>query len=74
MRAVRGGDVARLGILFERYHLALLQYLARDPAAQTRHVFVDEFSAPLVLGGSMKVSYDGLLYRQFRHLKPPEEL
>jgi MFS family permease len=32
------------------------------------------FSAPLVLGGSMKVIYDALLYRQFRHLKPPEEL
>lgn len=31
------------------------------------------FSAPLVLGGSMKVVYDILLYRNFRHLKPPEE-
>jgi MFS family permease len=31
------------------------------------------FSAPLVLGGSMKVIYDALLYRNFRHLKPPEE-
>jgi hypothetical protein len=31
------------------------------------------FSAPLVLGGSMKVIYDVLLYRNFRHLKPPEE-
>jgi MFS family permease len=31
------------------------------------------FSAPLVLGGGMKVVYDGLLYRNFRHLKPPEE-
>jgi hypothetical protein len=31
------------------------------------------FSAPLVLGGGMKVIYDGLLYRNFRHLKPPEE-
>ena len=30
------------------------------------------FSAPLVLGGSMKVIYDVLLYRNFRHLKPPE--
>jgi MFS family permease len=31
------------------------------------------FSAPLVLGGGMKVLYDVLLYRNFRHLKPPEE-
>ena len=31
------------------------------------------FSAPLVLGGGMKVIYDVLLYRNFRHLKPPEE-
>jgi len=32
------------------------------------------FSAPLVLGGSMKVLYDFLLYRSFVHVKPPEEL
>lgn len=31
------------------------------------------FSAPLVLGGSMKIIYDVLLYRNFRHLRPPEE-
>ncbi len=31
------------------------------------------FSAPLVLGGSIKVIYDLLLYRSFRHVKPPEE-
>ena len=31
------------------------------------------FSAPLVLGGGMKVLYDLLLYRSFRHVKPPEE-
>jgi MFS family permease len=31
------------------------------------------FSAPLVIGGSMKVVYDVLLYRNFSHLKPPEE-
>ena len=38
---------------------ALMQYVA--------------FSAPLVLGGGMKVIYDVLLFRNFRHLKPPEE-
>jgi MFS family permease len=32
------------------------------------------FSAPLVLGGGMKVIYDVLLYVNFRHLKPPEEM
>jgi MFS family permease len=32
------------------------------------------FSAPLVLGGGMKVVYDALLYINFRHLKPPEEI
>jgi MFS family permease len=31
------------------------------------------FSAPLVLGGTLKIVYDILLYRGFRHLKPPEE-
>jgi len=29
MRAVRGGDVARLGVLFERYHRPLFDFLAR---------------------------------------------
>ncbi len=31
------------------------------------------FSAPLVLGGTFKITYDALLYGAFRHLKPPEE-
>lgn len=30
-------------------------------------------SAPLVIGPGLKVVYDLLLYREFRHLKPPEE-
>jgi MFS family permease len=30
-------------------------------------------SAPLVVGPGLKVIYDVLLYRAFRHLKPPEE-
>jgi len=30
-------------------------------------------SAPLVVGAGLKVVYDLLLYRAFRHLKPPEE-
>jgi MFS family permease len=31
------------------------------------------FSAPLVVGGVAKVTYDLLLYKSFRRLKPPEE-
>jgi predicted MFS family arabinose efflux permease len=31
------------------------------------------FSAPLVIGGGAKISYDLLLYRAFRKLRPPEE-
>jgi len=31
------------------------------------------FSAPLVIGGTLKIVYDLLLYRNFRHLRPPEE-
>lgn len=32
------------------------------------------FSAPLLFGGAAKVTYDLLLYRWFRLLKPPEEM
>jgi predicted MFS family arabinose efflux permease len=35
---------------------------------------VFSFSAPLLLGGGAKVTYDLLLYRSFRGLKPPEEI
>jgi predicted MFS family arabinose efflux permease len=31
------------------------------------------FSAPLVVGGTLKIVYDLLLYRNFRRLRPPEE-
>jgi MFS family permease len=31
------------------------------------------FSAPLMLGGGLKIIYDLLLWRSFRHVKPPEE-
>ncbi len=31
------------------------------------------FSAPLIAGGALKIVYDVLLFRSFRHLKPPEE-
>jgi len=32
------------------------------------------FSAPLIAGGSIKIGYDVLLYRKFRHIRPPEEV
>jgi len=32
------------------------------------------FSAPLLIGGGMKVTYDVALYRAFRKVRPPEEL
>jgi hypothetical protein len=31
------------------------------------------FSAPLLLGGGLKIIYDILLWRAFRHVAPPEE-
>lgn len=31
------------------------------------------FSTPLFLGGGLKIIYDVLLWRAFRHVKPPEE-
>jgi hypothetical protein len=34
----------------ERYHLALLQYLVRDPAYRARHVYVDEWTVPFLTG------------------------
>ena len=30
-------------------------------------------AGPLILGGGLKISYDLLLYRAFRHVRPPEE-
>jgi MFS family permease len=32
------------------------------------------FSMPLFFGGGLKIAYDILLWRGFRHIKPPEEL
>jgi MFS family permease len=31
-------------------------------------------AGPLVIGGSLKIAYDLLLYRSFRHVRPPEEI
>jgi MFS family permease len=35
-----------------------------------QHVAV---AGPLIIGGALKIAYDLLLYRAFRHLRPPEE-
>jgi MFS family permease len=44
-------------------------------ASSVAGVFMQQvtFSAPLLLGGGLKIIYDGLLWRAFRHLAPPEE-
>jgi MFS family permease len=31
-------------------------------------------AGPLMLGGTLKIAYDLLLYRAFRHVRPPEEM
>jgi hypothetical protein len=30
-------------------------------------------AGPLIIGGGLKIAYDVLLYRAFRHVRPPEE-
>lgn len=44
-------------------------------ASAVAGVFMQQvaFAAPLLLGGGLKIVYDGLLWRAFRHLVPPEE-
>lgn len=44
-------------------------------ASSVAGVFMQKvaFSAPLLLGGGLKIIYDLLLYRSFRHVVPPEE-
>jgi len=32
------------------------------------------FSAPLLIGGTLKIAYDILLFRNFRHIRAPGEL
>ena len=44
-------------------------------ASAVAGVFMQQvsFGAPLLIGGGLKIIYDGLLWRAFRHLAPPEE-
>jgi predicted MFS family arabinose efflux permease len=63
----------------ERTFAAGLTNLTRNAAWATASsvagAFMQQvsFGAPLLIGGSLKIIYDGLLWRAFRHLKPPEE-
>ena len=43
----------------EKYHLALLQYLLRDAKYQSRHVYVDEFSASFFFHGGGRFYFQG---------------
>jgi len=54
----------------------LTRNLSWAAASSVAGVFMQKvaFSAPLLLGGSLKILYDLLLYRSFRHVAPPEEL
>jgi hypothetical protein len=40
----------------EKYHLALLQYLIRDPRYRLRHVYVDEFTQSFLIENGMHAS------------------
>jgi len=53
----------------------LTRSLSWAAAASVAGLFMQHvaFSGPLVLGGSLKIIYDLLLWRGFRHLKAPEE-
>ncbi len=53
----------------------LTRNMAWATASSVAGVFMQQvtFSAPLLLGGGLKIIYDGLLWRAFRHVKPPEE-
>lgn len=46
---------------------------AAAPAVAGSLMRTVSLSAPLVVGPALKVAYDLLLYRAFRHIKPPEE-
>ena len=53
----------------------LVRNSAWAAASAVAGVFMQQvaFAAPLLLGGGLKIIYDGLLWRAFRRLTPPEE-
>jgi MFS family permease len=54
-------------------HLVRLAMWAVAPAFAGLLMRGSSLGAPLWIGAGMKLLYDGLLYRAFRHLRPPEE-
>lgn len=44
------------------------------PAADRRLMTGGRLYLPLVVGAAMKITYDLLLWRAFRSIRPPEEL
>lgn len=54
-------------------HLVRLGAWAVAPAFAGLFMSGTALLAPLVIGGAMKIAYDLMLYRAFRHLRPPEE-
>ena len=75
----RQSYVAALGEPIERPYASGITNITRTgawAAASSLSGFIMQrvaFSAPLVIGGTLKIVYDVVLYRNFRHLKPPEE-
>jgi MFS family permease len=54
-------------------HLVRLGGWAAGPAFAGLLMQLVAVGSPLVVGGAMKVIYDLLLWRAFRHIRPPEE-
>lgn len=54
-------------------HLVRLAGWASGPALAGLIMQFLALGSPLVVGAAMKIAYDGLLWRAFRHIKPPEE-
>jgi hypothetical protein len=54
-------------------HLVRLSMWAVAPAFAGLLMRGSSLGAPLMIGAGMKLLYDALLYRAFRHVRPPEE-
>jgi predicted MFS family arabinose efflux permease len=55
-------------------HLVRMGAWAVAPAFAGALMSSASLMIPLVIGAAMKIAYDLLLWRAFRHVKPPEEL
>jgi len=55
-------------------HLVRLGMWAVAPAFAGLFMRGASLGAPLLVGATMKIAYDLLLYRAFRHVRPPEEV